>query len=678
MLGTPRRREAGHGTENERRADHLCTLTIPSPTPYGEGGSWANRPAAARTPPRDLRMPMIDANVTGPMLFTLAAAEVGGGVGSGALVLMNWLYPVLLLLVFVGWAWIVSKVYDKHAAQFFLPRRKWNLLHLGMGLLALGAVLLMGVVMAGSAGAFWAGLGIAVVILVADLYAYMHVANRDDRVPERYHIRLSMPKLGADKDDKKKAAQQAKVKLVIKGQDEKGKYTKLLAAPMAETPEFEVRAAAEALYEKALASRASQVEILPLGKDNLYVTKMLVDGVYTPGEQAPAPAAAKIMDFWKAAAGLDVADRRRKLQSLVSVEQPAGKHILRVTSIGAQGGMRVTLLLDPETAVTRKIDAVGLLDVQMKELAGLVEEGKGVVLVTSPPDGGRTTLLYSILRMHDAYTTNVQTVEIDPQASLEGVRGNKFDAQAEGNQPAGSAGPEFSTLVRSILRRDPQVVGVAELPDQATAKEIAKADHERTRVYVSFRAGDPLLAVQAWVKTVGDAKLAGECLHGVVTGRLVRKLCTNCRVAYPPGADMLKKLGVPEGKVAQLFKKGGQVLIKNKPEICPVCGGGGYIGQEGIFEVCPVGKEERDLVVQGNLQGLKAAWRKRQIPTLQHVAIRKAVDGTTSVEEVTRVTAAEKPEGAATAPATGTSSQRPPTPPNPSAPSTPAAPPAKA
>jgi type II secretory ATPase GspE/PulE/Tfp pilus assembly ATPase PilB-like protein len=109
---------------------------------------------------------------------------------------------------------------------------------------------------------------------------------------------------------------------------------------------------------------------------------------------------------------------------------------------------------------------------------------------------------------------------------------------------------------------------------------------------------------------------------------------------------MLKKLGVPEGKVQQLFKKGGQVLIKNKPEVCPTCGGSGYFGQDGVFEVYAITKEERDLIAQGNYQGLKAALRKKSLPSLQQVAIRKAVDGITSVEEVMRVTASEAPAAA--------------------------------
>jgi type II secretory ATPase GspE/PulE/Tfp pilus assembly ATPase PilB-like protein len=563
-----------------------------------------------------------------------------------SLILLSLYKPLLTVALFVPWAIIVSKIYDKHAGQFFLPREQWNLGHMAAGTIALAAIVGMSFAMPGSEGAFWAGLGIAIVVLIADLYAYMHVANRDDRVPERFHIKLKMAALGDAKKDKKAEAKAFKSRYAIRAADEKGKYSKTFAVPAAETPEAELRAAAEKLYEQGLKSRASQTDIVPTGKDNMYQVRYLVDGVYVPGDTMPAANASRLIDFWKAAAALDVADRRRKQQTNIQVEDGASgggiKRVVRVSSIGAQGGPRMTLLMDPESSVTKKIHELGLLDVQMEEVKRIVADGKGVVLVTAPPDGGRTTLLYSLLAMHDAYTSNVQTVEMDQQATLEGVRHNLFDAQSDSPLPSGSTGPEFSTLVRSILRRDPQVVGVSELPDIATAKEISKADHERTRIYVSFRSTDPIAAAQAWVKMVGDTRDAANCIHAIITARLVRKLCTNCRASYPPSPDMLKRLGIPEGKVQQLFKKGGQVMIKNKPEICPACQGVGYMGQDGLYEIAFIGPEERGLIAQSNFQGLKAALRKRQIPTVQQVAIRKAVDGVTSVEEVMRVTTTEK------------------------------------
>lgn len=566
------------------------------------------------------------------------------------LVLMSWWKPLLMLAVFLPWAWVVSSIYDKHAAQFFLPRRKWNIAHMAAGFAAVILGLLIGLVMPGSEGAFWAGLGVMILILAGDLLAYMIVANKDDRVPEKHRIRLRMERPAGEKAAKAAQKMQAKVALAIKGADEKGKYTKVVPAPAEETPEYEVRTAAERVFMTAQHARASQIDIGPTGKDNLYGVSWLIDGVRQAGETMPPANAARIMDFWKSAAGLDVNDRRRKLTGMVQVEEGVLKTIARVTSVGVPGGMRVTLLLNPEQQVNKRIEELGLMESQLKEIRDLVAEGKGVVLVTSPLDGGRTTTLYSLVKMHDAYTSNVQTVEIEPQAAIEGVRVNRFDPVGDGapaapGAPSQAAGGEFSTLVRSILRRDPDVVAVAEMPDPQTAKEVAKSDLERCRVYLSFKASDALSSIQAYVKAVGDARLAADSLHGVVNQKLLRRLCTNCRQPYPPTPEMLKKLGVPEGRVQQLFKKGGQVLIKNKPEVCPTCGGIGYFGQDGVFELYAISKEERELILQGNYQGLKAALRKKNLPTLQQVAIRKAVDGITSVEEVMRTSAEGGPGG---------------------------------
>src|SRR6185295_12999365 len=198
----------------------------------------------------------------------------------------------------------------------------------------------------------------------------------------------------------------------------------------------------------------------------------------------------------------------------IAVEKVEPRHKVRVTSIGAQAGMRLLMLMDPEAQVKRKPADLGLLEPQMAELKKLVEDAHGVVLLAAPLDSGRTTSMYTIVKMHDAYTKNVQTIEIDIQDALEGIRQNKFDPQADG--------AEFSTLVRSILRRDPDVVGVAELPDAPTAKEIARADQERTRTYVSLKADSSLDGIRIWAKAVGDPEMAAKCLRGAISQRLLR------------------------------------------------------------------------------------------------------------------------------------------------------------
>jgi type II secretory ATPase GspE/PulE/Tfp pilus assembly ATPase PilB-like protein len=542
-----------------------------------------------------------------------------------AVFLVSFWKPLILLLPFIGWLWVISKVYDKHAARFFLPRNRWNAIHLSVGLLAIFAAL--AIPMRGEA-AFWIGLGVMVVLLVGDLVAYAVVANRDERVPEEFHIKFDyiFKKMEQAKVKREASRRQGKVELVILGPDKKQ-----LDAPEKESPDFEVRLAAESIMTRAMQIRASQIDLQPTGKDGIYSVSFLVDGVRQVGEALQGALAIKIIDFWKGAAKLDLADRRRKLAGDAYVEHGVDKHKLRIHTSGAQGGMRMTAVLDPEKAVRRKADALGLLDMQFNELKAIVDDRKGVVLVAAPPDMGRTTTLYSFLKMHDAYTSNVQTVEMEPQDALEGVRQNQFETTGEG--------PEYSTFVRSILRRDPQVVGIGEMPDENTAREIARADHERTRIYLSLKTDNALTAIQAWVKAVGDPDLAAKALHGATAQKLLRKLCINCRVPYQPAPEMLKKLGVPSDKPRQLFKKGGQVLIKNKPEVCPVCSGIGYIGQEGIYEVFRIGPAERELIRAGNFAALRAEFRKRQMPTIQQSALKKALDGVTSVEELLRVTA---------------------------------------
>jgi len=531
--------------------------------------------------------------------------------------------PVLLLIPFVPWAWVTAKVLDKHAARFFLERERWNIVHLScalVGLLVVVAIPLRG------EGAFWIGFSALLVILLLDIVAFALITNKDERVPEAFHLTLDFSKWTQARADKAAAKKQGKVELVIKSPDKS-----MVPPPTGGTPEFDLRVAAEQVVLKAISARSSETSITPTGKDNTYVISHLVDGVRQNGDAMAAADAVKLMNFWKAAAKMDVADQRKRQQADINVERGETRRKIRMTSMGSQAGPRLVFLFDPEAQVKRKMEAMGLLEPQAAELKALVESGHGLVLLGGGADSGRTTTMYTIVKMHDAYTKNVQTIEMEIQDSLEGVRQTKWDPQAEG--------PELSTLVRTIIRRDPDVVAVAEVSDAATAKELARAEADRTRAYASIKSDSALGAVQAWLKLVGDPESATKGLHGVVAQKLLRKLCTNCRVAYQPTAEMVKKLGLPPDKVKQLFKKGGQVLIKNKPEVCPVCSGIGYVGQEGVFEVYSLSDADRASVKAGDLNALKSEWRKKGLASIQQAALRKALDGVTSVEEVMRITA---------------------------------------
>ncbi len=578
------------------------------------------------------------------LVVECAPAQFGSSVSSfspsvtladGALTLVSPWKPLLLLLPIMPWAYVCSKVFDKFTAQYHLSREKWNTINLIWGTLAFLIAVAMPIQ---ESWAIFVSVAVQSLLLFANIFVFMKVNNQDERLPDGRQLKWS-DLFAGNADKKKKSTKETKdqkgggSELVVRGTDKIA-----IVVPARETPEFAMRLAAEKLVLSALDLRASQVDLIPTGKDPAYAVSYLVDSVRQTGESMPAADAMKLIDFWKTAAKLDVADRRKRLVGDCRVEKGTDTKLLRVISSGSQQGVRLSIIVEPEKAVRRNLEQSGLMEQQIAELKAIVADGKGVVLLSAPADQGRTTTMYMVLRMHDAYTSNVQTVEVDVQDSLEGARQNKFD-------PGQPDGPEYFTLVRSILRRDPNVVAVAELPDTATAKEIAKVDPERTRIYTSIPADNAMAAIMGYVGAVADAEAAGKTLRGVVSQKLMRKLCGNCKQAYQPTPDVLKKLGLPADKVKQLFKKGGQVLIKNKPEICPACKGSGYFGAEGIFEVFQLDDACRDRIKQKDFVGLKGELRKRQLPSMQQSALRRAIDGTTSVEEVVRITSDGK-EGA--------------------------------
>ncbi len=534
---------------------------------------------------------------------------------AAGLILVSWWKPVLVVIAVAAWAWVISSIYDKDAARWYFKRQAWNVGHM---FAAIGAVALV----VAAPLSFFITFPLMILILAADLGIYAFLRNRDSRVPAKHRWSLDFEKM-AESRAAKKSSKTAKG-IMMAFESPSGR----VPSPEPETPQYAVRVAAESLLSATIELRGSQLDITPIRKD-AYGATCLVDGLRTPIEQIPAQQAVAIIDFFKVAAGLDTEDRRRKLSGTMKFGVGSTANTdARVTTKGTSSGLTLSVLISPEAQVQRRIEDLGMLPNQLEELRKIVEDGTGVVLLAAPPDNGRTSTMYAMLRAHDAYTSNVQTIELEPQAPLEGIRLNLFDPQEDG--------AEFSTLVRSILRRDPDVVAVAELPDDETAKTIARADHEHTRTYLSVRADSALTAIQMFCRAVGDQELAAKALRGVVAQRMLRRLSENAKIPFQPTPDMLKKLGLP-AEVKTLYRTEGKVLIKDKLEPDPVSGGTGYFGQVGAFAVHHIDEEAQKLIATNDMTGLRSLFRQRKQPSINTAAMQLVVKGDTSVEEVLRV-----------------------------------------
>lgn len=571
--------------------------------------------------------------------FLLAPAPSVMLADASAFVLASWWKAIIFVAMFAGWGWFVSTVADKHAARFYLPREKWNVVYMVTALIAVAVIVvnpLEGIV------AFLVALPVVALLLIVPPFMYVQMANKDERVPAEHRLTMNVASWMEARKTAKEAKRATRLQLAIIKPD-----GVTMEVPEDGTAEMIVRSAAEKLYIDGVAGRAHKIELLPAG-DKGYVVAHTVDGLRAVvGEPLAPQDAMRVIAFWQTASGLEAGERRRQVGE-PDVSKGGERHHLRVISSGGQQGLKLTIVVDPAKSVRRKGENLGLLPQQRELLQKLVDDGTGVVLLAAPKGMGRTTMLYSVLKMHDAYTSNIQTIELEQQDTLEGIRQNIWS-------PTGG-GPDHATLLRSILRRDPSVVGVAEVVDEATAQEAAKGDLDHTRVYLSVPAEGALQAVDMFRRAMHDNAMAAGALRGVIAGKLVRALAQSSREAYVPSPDMLKKLNLSPDKVKTLYRHRTHVEVNKKLVPCPESGGTGFVGQLGVFELYNVGADEKAAIEQGDMNALATAFRKQGVPSIQQAALVRAVEGATSVDEVIRVTVGASKSKTASSPKPATAS----------------------
>jgi general secretion pathway protein E len=251
---------------------------------------------------------------------------------------------------------------------------------------------------------------------------------------------------------------------------------------------------------------------------------------------------------------------------------------------------------------------------------------------------GLTNLSYSVLRSHDAFLEHIQTIERDPEEDLEGITQTKLAA----NAPAA----EEYKQVDWVISQDPTAIFVNKLEDPRSAADLVNYAKSGKRVYVALRAASTFEALTQWRKIVADDTLAVDVLKMVINGRVLRKLCNNCKVGYAPDPGTLRKLGMNPEKVTQLFqaRTTPQRDAKGNPVACEFCQELRYAGRTGVFEIMTVDDDLRQAVI-GN-KPIEPVFRKQRSRFLQEEALALVEKGDTSVQEVKRIL---RPDAAATA-----------------------------
>ncbi len=332
----------------------------------------------------------------------------------------------------------------------------------------------------------------------------------------------------------------------------------------------------------------------------------------------------RCMAHLKAVAGMDVAERRRPQDGRLVYGYGPGQVLdLRINIIPTLHGEDFTLRLLPRKSQLLDLENLGLLRSDFNKLLDLLNSPGGLVLVTGPTGSGKTTTLYACLNYLKTGERKINTIEDPVEYALEGIRQSQVHPQF---------GIDFADLLRNVVRQAPDVIMIGEIRDPATAEAAVRAANSGLLVLATLHAPIAAGAIQSLLSLgVHPHFLAGSLL-GTISQRLVRTLCPACKLAYPLGDsphsfdEVRRWLGPDEGQV--LYGPAG----------CAACHGLGYAGRSGVFEVLPVSRAVRDLILARQpMPALRRRAVQEGMIEFRHAALLKVAQGHTSIEEVFRV-----------------------------------------
>ncbi|MCY2954799.1 MAG: ATPase, T2SS/T4P/T4SS family [Planctomycetota bacterium] len=541
-----------------------------------------------------------------PAAGLMAAVDLTGYISGLKLV------PVLL--IFLIWARVLSWI-DKDAEGAHLPREILN----------------TGIIIAGLAGValflflpnYWIALGVLVVVDLASVGTYLGMRQRIVGLGDlKQQFREFLQ--GIFKREKKAKVSAGQVVLAMKS------GTVLAAPESSDDPDVLGYQTSQLLLTDPLQKNAERIEVRPSegGASFQYV----VDGVAYKADTLDAGSASAAITYLKQAAALDTEDRRKPQSGFVRATLDGKRRDLEIATAGTTAGESLRISVDPKKRHELKFHTLGLLSEQLNAVQEILGGDPGITLIAAPRAQGLTTMLYSILRLHDAFLNHIQTIERGKREDLEGITQTALSAGA-------TAAEEFKQ-VEWVCSQQPDTCMVDEVVNPASALELVRFADDGRRVYVGMRAGSTFEALTNWRRLVGDDVKASKSLRLIIAGRVMRRLCTACKLGYAPDPETLRKLNMDPAKVETLFQARTQPLQDNRghPILCEFCQELRYKGRFGVYEVFVVNDDVRQVIAMGgSVNQLKTVFRKQHGLYLQEVALRQVEAGETSVQEVLRV-----------------------------------------
>lgn len=368
---------------------------------------------------------------------------------------------------------------------------------------------------------------------------------------------------------------------------------------------------------KAITEDASDIHIEPTERG--IQVRFRVDGILHQAMNLPRKMTFSVISRIKVMSNLDIADRRTPQDGRIPLKIADRNMDLRVSTLPTIYGEKVVIrILDKENIKNYTLDKLGFSKYNMEQFMSFLKSSYGMILVSGPTGSGKTTTLYTALKVLNNADTNIITVEDPVEYVLDGINQAQVHAKI---------GATFATYLRSILRQDPDVIMVGEIRDQETAEIAIRSATTGHLVLSTLHTNDAPGVITRLIDMGIEPFMVASSVTGVVSQRLVRRICPDCRVKYTPTMAEMTFAGMDDPNL-DLFEGRG----------CDKCNNSGYRGRVAIHELLNVTPTIQRLILKSpSNDELRHMALREGMVSLKDDGIYKVQQGVTTIKEVMRV-----------------------------------------
>jgi general secretion pathway protein E len=370
-----------------------------------------------------------------------------------------------------------------------------------------------------------------------------------------------------------------------------------------------------AILAESLKENASDIHIEPYEKESL--VRFRLDGVLSTVLSPSAQITPLLISRIKVMSKLDIAEKRLPQDGRMSVKLGGRSIDLRISTMPSSHGERVVMRLLDKDAGKLQVDDLGMPSATSAQLDDLIRRPHGIILVTGPTGSGKTTTLYAALQQMDRQGRNIMTVEDPVEYDLPGISQTQINLRA---------GMTFARGLKAILRQDPDVILIGEIRDGETA-EIATQSSLTGHLVLSTLHTNTAAGAITRLQDLGvDSFLLASTIRGILSQRLLRKLCHHCRQPVEPNEFNRDLLKLEVGH--KIYEAAG----------CEKCNSTGYAGRQALFELVSVDAQLQTLIHENAGEIELESKIREHVPSIREAGFSLVRDGMTTIEEVLRVT----------------------------------------